>query len=224
MQALDKKITFGMFVKNLGDKLKGVMAKSISPEEKLELITAEMEKDVQEKRVTARGIRVKMLALKDPDTKELEPIERFKVRREKLVKMGAEALKVKGDEKEAAKIAKEIKSLDISLNSMENTYAILEESYGVALESYKTAEAALDHVKHNGSAILFSIKAHKDALETKDSARGEKIDASFLDDLQKELETSQRELRSDKEMDGSEDSVLDDSEEADQSIMDEFRK
>lgn len=59
--ALDKRITFGMFVKNMGDKLKGIMARSISPEEKLNLILDEMSKDVQQKRITARDIRTKMV-------------------------------------------------------------------------------------------------------------------------------------------------------------------
>lgn len=228
LESLDRRLTFGMFVKGIGEKLKGIMAKSITPEEKLRLIQEEMEKDVQDKRSTARNIRVKMTALSDPDTAEMEPIERLKIRREKLVNLGKKALAEKG-EPEAVKVAKEIKALDASLSSLESTYETLKDAYAVALESYKTANAALEHVKINGQSILFAIKAHKDALETKDQSRtGKKVDASFLDDLSAELENSQRELKADGDLateEEKEKSILDEEEsgEVDQKIMDEFK-
>ncbi len=243
VEALDKKMTFSMFVKGIGNKLKSIMAKTISPEEKLKLIENEMSQDVHSKRVTARTIRAKMVALADPDTAQLEPLERLRARREKLVALGAKVLKeqeeavaasnqgvVKEKTAELKKITKEVKSLDPSLASLETTYETLKESYEVALENYKVALAAYDHVKNNGSTLLFAIKAHQEALQVKDNAKtGTTVDASFLDELEGELTKAQQELRSDnqldKELDTDEPSVLESQEQADaeQSILDEFR-
>lgn len=243
-EALDKKVTFGMFVKNIQNKLKSIMAKSISAEDKLNLILVEMEKDVQEKRITARNTRSKMVALADPETAQLEPLERLRVKRQKLVELGAKVLKeketaqaenktevVSQKEKELAKITKEIKALTPSLNSLENTYETIKEAYELALENYKVSESAYQHAKENGSTLLFAIKAHQDALQMKDNAKnsGSTIDASFLNDLENELSKSQRELRSDKELDkeikSPEESLLDHIEatEVDNSILEEFK-
>lgn len=223
---LDSRVTFGMFIKNLGGKLQGIMAKSMSAEEKLSLILQEMSIDVQKKRVMARDIRSKMVALSDPDTAELEPIERMKARRTKLVEQGKKAV---NDNKtdEANRLAKEIKSLDASLGSLESTYGTLKDSYELALENYKVSQAAYDHAKNNGESMLFAIKAHQDSLRMRDNAKSDKkSDISFLNDLEEELSKSQKELSSDKAIDrdlGVE-TKAEEEEPADESILAEFKK
>ena len=227
-QALDKRITFGMFLKSIGQKLQGIMAKSISAEEKLQLITEEMEKDVASKRATARSIRAKMVALADPDTKELEPLEKLRAKRAKLVTLGAEAVK-NNDLVRANKIANEIKALESPLASLEATYSTLVSSYEIALENYKTSQASYEHVKNNGSTLLFAIKAHQEALQLRDNARsdsGKGSDTSFLNDLERELSKASAELKSDKEIDreveGANMSVLDETPD-NEAILNEFK-
>ena len=227
-RVLDKKVTLGMFVKGIGNRLKSIMAKSLTPEEKLALIQAEMERDLNEKRVTARSLRAKMIALKDTDSSELEPIEKLEARRIKLVQRGKEATRL-NNQGDIVRIAKEIKALDSSLSSLETTYETLKDGYEIALENYKTALNAFEHVKNNGSAILFAIKAHQEALRMRSSVKSDsRVDTSFLDELQSELEKSQKELKSDREISNvteSEESILEkeEREEVDQNILNEFK-
>ena len=72
--ALDRRLSFTMFVKGLGQKIQGILSKAIEPEKKLELIVEAMATDVQGKRTTAREIRARMVALSDPDNQTLEPL------------------------------------------------------------------------------------------------------------------------------------------------------
>lgn len=204
-----------MLVQGLGNRLKGIMAKTLSPEEKFALIKQEMKKDVEQKRLTARSIRAKMVALSDPDTAELEPMERLDAQRKKMVAAGASLLKDKeaaeaANDAETAKtklsqmnrIAQDIKALDSQLSSMHATYDTLKDAYEVAIDNLKTAQAALDHVENNGEGMLFAIRAHQDALRVRDNTRKDNAcDASFLKDMEKELSTAKSELKSDKEID-----------------------
>lgn len=235
MEALDKSLSFSMFIKGIATKLKNVMAKTISPEEKLALIQGEMEADMLAKKATARNIRSKMVALCDPDTDELEPIERLQAKRAQLVNLGAQTMKLEESPDRSTKlkrIASEVKVLDSSLSSLQSTYDALKESYEVALGNYKTSLSAFEHVKNNGSAILFAIKAHKEALEIRGSVdESSNVSSSFMADLQSELEKTQRDLRSDKQIDGEiksesiDMSVLDEHADADidEKIMSEFK-
>lgn len=237
VEALNKRITFGMFLSGMKDRLKGIMAKSLSAEEKLDLIIAEMTKDTNQKRITAREIRAKMVALADPETAALEPLERIKVQRDKLVKVGASLMKskeeaeVKGEDVTSIndkinKLAQEVKSLTVQQGSMESTYETLKEAYDVALNNYKTASSALENAKTNGKGLLFAIKAHQDALQLRDNTRtGTGNDASFLKDMEDELGKAQGELRSDKhieaEIEGS--SISSIVEEGNEDILAEFK-
>lgn len=212
MQAIDNRVTFGMLVQGLANRLKGIMAKQLSPEEKLNLIKSEMKKDVEQKRITARSIRAKMVALSDPDTKELEPMERLEAHRKKIVAAGAQLMKerdsateqvVKDDlTKKINRLATDIKSLDSQLGSMHSTYDTLKDAYEVSIENLKTAQSALDHVENNAEGMLFAIKAHQEALNIRDKAKKDNAcDASFLSDMEKELNTAKAELSSDKKID-----------------------
>ena len=138
IEALDKRVSFGMFLKGIGQKLQGIMARSIAPEEKLKLILEEMGEDAHRKRVAARTIRAKMAALADPDTQQLEPLERLRARRQKIVAFGGvvlkerDALVAEGKAEEAEKktaqlgqLAQEARSLGVSVSSMEATYGTL---------------------------------------------------------------------------------------------------
>ncbi len=244
VEALDKRMTFGMFVKGIGKRIQSVLSRAVPAEEKLDLILGEMEKDVQEKRVTARSIRARMVAISDPETKELEPLERLRARRKKIVELGAKVLAEKeqmekdgdlaGAKKKAAwlgQLTQEAKALGVSVSSMESTHETLQEAYNIALENYKVALGSYEHVKNNGKAMLEAIKAHQDALSIRDRAKPEAVDASFLDDLTEELEKAQGELRSDKQIDKELDATnpeLDLNEEKEaatqESILQEFRE
>ena len=246
--ALDARVNFKMFLQGIGQRIQGILAKSLSPEQKLSLILEEMCNDTQQKRLTARSIRTRMVSLSDPETKELEPLEQLKAKREKFVKLGSQVLKEKevfeanGKAEEAklkeaqlGQISQEIKTLDMPLRSMESTYETLKESYEVALQNYKTALAAYEHTKENGPTILLAIKAHQEALQTRDATRKpqKQIDASFLNDLAGELESAKGALRSDKEIDREMDAtnpsvnklmVEQDRNSIDENILAEFRK
>lgn len=223
--ALDSKINLGMFIKGLGNKIQGIMAKSISPEEKLRLIQDEMKNDVFNKRLTARNIRAKMVALSDPDTKELEPLEQLRARREKLVAQGKRYVS-EGKSLEATKVAQEIKSLDTSLSSMEMTYQTLKEAYDIALENYKVSQEAYDKVVRNGSMLLDAIKAHQDALKIRDNTKRDSsaIDSSFLSELEGELTKAKSELKSDVQLDKEVTSVVVEEDNSSlEGIMNEFK-
>ena len=73
----------------------------------------------------------------------------------------------------------------------------------MALENYKVGLAALERTKAQGPTLLLAIKAHQDALKVRDASRKPAgvADASFLDELTKELDQSQGELRSDRQLD-----------------------
>lgn len=196
VKALDSKISLPMFLQGMGKRFQTIMARALSPEEKLAAIIAEMEKDVQEKRVLARQIGAQMRALKDTDTKDLEPLEAVEARRAKLVKLGGQNL----DKPEMlGQIQQEIKSLDAMIASQQGTYDALKESYDLASANYKTALAALESTRTSGPAILKAIRAHQDALAMRDKAHDQTaVDASFMSDLTDELTATQAELRSDK--------------------------
>ena len=245
VQALDKRMTFGMFVKGIGKKLQSIMARSISPEEKMDLILSEMEKDTQEKRVTARGIRAQMVAIADEESEDLEPLERMKSRRGKMGEFGAkilgekEAAEKAGDEALArkknaqlAQVAQEIKALGATLSSMESSYVTLKEAYEVAMENYRVALASYEHIRQNGRTMLMAIKAHQDALKVRDKTKTQpaRADASFLDDLTRELSKAKGELRSDRQIDMEMDATnsvhfeTEEQIEADAAIVAELRK
>lgn len=198
-KAMDNRITVGMWVQGMSKRFQGILAGTLSPEEKLALIVKEMEKDVQEKRVLARQIAAQMRAIKDPDTKELEPLEAAEARRTKLVKLGGANL----DKPEIlGQVQQEIKGLEALITSQSATYQTLSESYDVAMANYKQTLAALDNARNNGPAMLAAIKAHEDALKMRDRARTqEEVDASFMSDLAVELQKTQAELRSDEAID-----------------------
>ena len=125
------------------------------------------------------------------------------------------------------KLAQDVKSVTTQLNSMETTYSTLKEAYDIALENYKVSSAAYEHAKSNGSGLLFAIKAHQDALRIRDNTRkSDACDSSFLNDLESELNKSQSELRADKHIDDAVngDSILEDVENNNDEIYDEFKK
>lgn len=248
VEAIDRRLSFKMFVKGLGQKLQGVLAKSLPPEEKLKVILEEMEKDVSSKRVTAREIRARMVALSDPTTETLEPMERLRIRKEKLVSIGAKVLKEKelaeasGESDKVVELStqlgqltQEVRAVKVSLSSIESTYQTLKEAYEVALENYKVGLAAYEHAKDNGPSLLMAIKAHQDALQVRDQARRppKAVDASFLNDLSTELGKAQQELRSDQQLDQELDATNStaysafseaDGQSVDEEIMKEFRE
>lgn len=231
INALDNRITLPMFLDSLKGRFQKLLAGTMTPEEKLAAIVRELTADVQEKRVLARQIRAQQLALKDPDTAALEPLEALEARREKLVKLGGQNL----DKPEMlGQIQQEIKGLDAMIASNTATYSTLEESYKLAMANYKTALTALDNARVNGPAILNAIRAHQEALKMRDAANKQnQVDASFMNDLMGELQNSQAELRSDKEIEndvdatkaGSLDAALAamDAGTVDESLMAEFR-
>ena len=242
--ALDRRLSFKLFVKGLGQKLQDILGKTIAPEKKLELILEEMARETYAKRKTAREIRARMMALCDPDSATLEPIEQLQARRKKLVAVGAQILKqqeASTDESEKAKLSaqlgqltQEVKAVSQSLSSMESTHSSLKESYEIALETYKVSLAAYERAKENGPALLLALKAHQDALQLRDAARKPQAtgDASFLDDLTQELERSQKEVQSDHAIDEELDALKPrvhplmaeaDRQEADATILQEFR-
>jgi hypothetical protein len=190
-----------MFVKSMGDRFQKLLASTLTPEEKLAAITKEIEAQVQEKKVLARQIGAQMRAMADPDTKELEPLERLIVQREKLVKLGGSLVDDPTKMVELGQIQQKMKGLDTQLSSQQATYDTLTESYKVAKDNYNQALAALSQVRENAPAMLKAIQAHKDALALRDKAKsGKSIDVSFVDELSKELSDTQAELRSDKEI------------------------
>lgn len=218
VKALDQKITVPMFLKGLQGKFQKLLASTMTPEEKLASIVAEMEKDVQEKRVLARQIGAQMRALKDPDTKDFEPLEAAEARRVKLVKLGGQNLE---NAERLGQIQHEIKALDAMIASQGATYQTLSESYALAMANYKTALAALESTRTNGPAILKALKAHQDALAMRDKAKDQTaVDASFMDDLTAELTQTQAELRSDKAIEDDLDASVDGSLDAELAKMD----
>lgn len=218
VKALDSKITLSMFLKGMQGKFQKLLASTMTPEEKLAAIVVEMERDVQEKRVLARQIGAQMRALKDPDTKGLEPFEAAEARRAKLVKLGGQNL---GNAEKLGQIQHEVKALDAMIASHQGTYGTLKESYELAMANYKTAFAALESTRTNGPAILRAIRAHQDALAMRDKAQDqEAVDASFMDDLTAELSQTQAELRSDKAIDADLNASVDGSLDAELAKMD----
>ena len=241
---LDRRLSFKMFVKGLGQKLQDILGKSIAPEQKLELILEEMATDVQVKRKTAREIRARMVALSDPENETLEPMERLHARRKKLVEVGKQVLgqrdtttdpsvKAKLDA-QLGQLTQEVKSVSTSLSSLEATYATLKQSYEVALENYKVGLGAYERTKENGPTLLLALKAHQDALATRDQSRkpSSVIDASFLNDLEQELGQAESQLKSDYDLDKELDATRPDvhplmaeadRQAADEKILEEFK-
>ena len=244
MTVLDRRLSFKMFVKGIGQRLQDILGKSMPPDQKLMLILDEMAKDVQGKRKTAREIRARMVALSDVDTEQLEPMERLQVRRKKLIEVGKVVLQQKEAstepsqtttlEAQLGQLTQEVKSVSTQLSSLEATYATLKESYEVALSSYKVALAAYERAKENGPTLLLALKAHQDALQMRDQARKPtaSINASFLTELEGELEQAEHQLKSDQELDKELDATNSsvhplmaqaDRQEVDTAILQEFR-
>lgn len=202
IKSLNNKIDIGMFISGMFDRFKGFLAAQMTAEEKLAKITEVMEKDVQGKRVLARQIGGQMRAIADPDTKDLEPLEALKVRREKLVALGGKIINDPEKKAQLGQLQQEIRAIDAQIGSQQSTYDTLKESYDLAKKTYEESLNALETVKRNGPAMIKAIQAHKQALEMKDKAADQKtIDASFLNDLTDELNASKAELRTDKAID-----------------------
>lgn len=202
IKALDQKVNFAMFLKSMGGRLQGLMASTMTPEEKLAGIIKNLEGEVQEKRVLARQIKAQKSAIADSDTKELEPLEACQVRRAKLVKLGGAMVKDPAKASQLGQLQQEIKALDAQIASHQATFDTLEESYNLAKSNYQQALNALETVRNNGSAMIKAIQAQKDALEMRDKAKKQGgTDVSFMDDLTAELNSSRAELRSDDELD-----------------------
>lgn len=203
-QAMDKKINFSMFFKAMGGRLQGLLASTLTPEEKLAQIVQALEKQVQEKRVLARQIGAQMRAIADPETTQLEPLEAMQARRAKLVALGGGLVNQPDKAAQLGQISQEIKSLDVQIASQTATYETLKESYDLAKANYSEALAALDTIRLNGPAMLKAIEVNKQAVAMRDAAKsgsGDKVDTSFLKDLEGELSQSQAELRSDGDID-----------------------
>ncbi|MFA6228253.1 MAG: hypothetical protein WC668_03640 [Patescibacteria group bacterium] len=203
-QAMDKKVNIGMFFKAMGSRLQGLLASALSPEEKLTQIIAELEKQVQEKRILARQIGAQMRAIADPETKELEPLEALQVRRIKLVGLGGSLVDQPDKTAQLGQVSQEVKSLDDAIASQKVTYGTLEESYKLARANYNEALSGLNTIRQNGPAMLKAIEAHKQAVAMRDRARaqgGAKVDTAFLGELQGELVAAQAEFRSDGDID-----------------------
>lgn len=202
IKALDSKVDFGMFFKAMGGRLKGLLASTLSPEEKLAQIQQVLEGQVQEKRQLAREIGAQMRAIADPETKDLEPLEALQARRAKLVKLGGTIVDQPDKAAQLGQISQEIKALDAQIKSQEVTYDTLKESYDLAKGNYQQALSALETIRNNGQAMLKAIEAHKQALKMRDKAQSQdEIDTSFLGELQGELSQVQAELRTDEEID-----------------------
>jgi hypothetical protein len=138
-----------------------------------------------------------MTALMDPEDKAVQPLEALIAKRAKLVQLAADA-ENQGDAATVGQARQSIKGLQRLLDSQQKTYDTLKAAYEVAFANYKTAMNALENARTNGPAMLNAIQAHKDALAMGDKARKtNQIDASFMDDLAKELGQAQNELRSD---------------------------
>ena len=201
---MDKKINFSMFFKAMGGRLQGLLASALTPEEKLAQIIKELEKQVQEKRVLAREIGAQMRAIADPETKELEPLEAMQARRTKLVALGGQLVNQPDKAAQLGQISQEIKSLDAQIASQTATYQTLTESYNLAKGNYNEALTALETVRRNGPAMLKAIEVNKQAVAMRDAAKsgsGDKVDTSFLNELEGELSQAQAELRSDGDID-----------------------
>lgn len=234
MNAIDKKMDLGMFFGAMKDRFKGVLASTMTPEEKLAQIVKRLEIDVQEKHERARKLGGQMRALKDPETKELEPLEKFAVQRAKLVAKGGELVGQPDKAAQLGQLSQEIKGLDALIGSKEMTYETLKQGYDLAKANYLQAFAALEKIRENGSAMLEAIAANKEALAMRDAAQNqETVDTSFLDDLQAELTGVQAELRTDQAIDDDLDATKSfsidatlakmDAESVDAGIMDEFK-
>jgi predicted Zn-dependent protease len=234
IKAMDSKINIGMFLNSMAGRFKNFLAAQLTAEEKLARIIEEVGKDVQEKRVLARQIGGQMRAISDPDTKELEPLEAMKTRRVKLVALGGKILNDPEKKAQLGQLQQEINALDAQISSQQNTYDMLAESYELAKNNYQEALNAFETIKRNGPAMIKAIKAHKAALEMRDSTSNQKkIDASFLNELTEELNNSKAELRSDKaieaDLDGMNPTSIDaelakmDSETIDSGLMAEFQ-
>ena len=189
---------------------------------------------MQAKRKLAREIGAQMRAIADAETEALEPLEALLAQREKLVKLGGTLVGKPSKKAQLGQVTQEVKGLDARIASQQATFETLKESYDLAKANYQEAFAALETVRQNGPAILNAIRAHKEALAARDSARSqEAVDTSFLNDLQAELSGVQAELRSDSQIDDDLDAAnpnsidaalakLDEGE-VDESLMAEFR-
>ena len=242
--SIDRRLSFKLFVKGLGQKLQDILGRSIAPEQKLNLILEQMAQDVQSKRKTARELRARMIALSDSENDTLEPMEKLQARRKKLVEAGANVLKQReaaSDEGQKAtltaqlgQLTQEVKAVSTSFSSMESTYHTLKESYCIALDTYKVSLLAYERTRENGPTLLLALKAHQEALQLLYNALKTQalVDESFLDDLTRELEQSQKEVQSDqaidRELDASKPDVHPlmaeaDRQEVDEKILQEFR-
>jgi hypothetical protein len=197
---LDSKVTAGMFVSNLFSKFQGILAGTMSTEDKLAAITKKKAEEVQQLRVQAREAGALMRALADPDTKELEPLEARKARKAKLIQLGGQNI---GNDAKLGQIAQEVKALDAQIASDESTYAMNKETYDLAMQNYQKALADYETLKNNGPAIINSMKAYEQAVKQRDSLKNpSSTDVSgIMDQLTGELQHKQAQLRSDKAID-----------------------
>lgn len=234
IKALDSKVDLGMFLQSIGGRIQKMLASTLKPEEKLDAIQKAIAAEVQEKRVLVRQIGVQMRAIADPETPELEPLEKLQLRRQKLVVLGSKLVDDPIKTAQLGQVQHEIQGLDKEISGQQSTYDTLKESYDLAYANYKQALAALEQVRSNAPAILKAIQANKDALKLRDKVKGGKtIDTSFMDELNGELKEVQSELHSDKRLEADLDSTTGfnidaelakmDAETEDTALMDEFR-
>ncbi len=234
-KVLNEKVTIGGFLAAMGDRFQGLLATTMSPQEKLVQIGAGIDEQVQGFRVQVRQIGGAMRAIADPDTEALEPLEALKMRREKLVRLGGRLVKHPEKNKvQLGQLQQEIKGLEAQITAQQATYDTLVESYEIAMANYRHALDAQKQVRENAPAMLKAIKAHKDAVAIRERTKsGKSIDVSFMDELQGELRQVQAENRADadleRDLDATNSFNIDaalaamDAEESDTELMAEFR-
>lgn len=237
---LDKKMGWKEILNGAVAELKDALASAIPDDQKLAQIEQKLEEDVAAKRQLAREIGGQMRAIADPETKELEPLEALKARRQKLVDLAATlidpatGMPKRGAAPKLKAIQDEIKGLDKLIGAQQVTYDTLREGYDIAKGSYQDALDALERVRSQGKAVLRTIAAHRQAQEMRDQARSSKsVDVSFMDDLTGELSQVRAEARSDEALDADLDAMnsfnidaalkADEDAEVDAALMAEFR-
>ncbi len=193
IKALDSKIGIGMFLKGMAQNFQGILAQQLSPEQKLDLITQELNNQVAIKRDAARSTGAQMNAA-------AATLATLNGRRASLVALGGKNL---GDQARLASIQTEIKSIEPMIASAQTTYDGFKEAYDLNKANYLQAMDALDKVKNQGGAVLAAIKANQSALAARDNARSNSshVDTSFVDQLTEELGQARGQLATDKELD-----------------------
>ncbi len=216
-KALDDRINFRDVFASMGNKLKNILASTMTPEEKLERILMAMARDVQEKRATARKIGTQMRAMADPETPEMEPLEMLRAREARLVELGG-SLYTQMQEAETAghpretsnikvrmgQVAQELTGLrEGMLATQQSTYETLVSSYEIAMQSLSQVEAAYQTARANGPAMLTALRAHEEAMALRKEAQAGSgsPDMKFMDDLAAELSAAKAEMRADQAID-----------------------